>query len=182
MNNPIAAHAFAYAAHLGQKYGDVEYIVHPEQVVGVLREFGFVGDDIISAGYLHDVLEDTKVTYTDLVAYFDVGIAALVQAVTNEPGPNRRERHERTYPKIREHGSLAVALKLADRIANVRASIRGAGSNAKSKLKMYRGEYPQFRAMLFQRLDPALVLLMWAELDRLLDWDAKTYTFKGEAR
>ncbi len=55
-----------------------------------------------------------------------------------------------------------MRLKLADRIANVRAC--RAGGNTQ-KLRMYRKEHLAFRAALFVEdwADP-----MWAELDRLL--------------
>jgi hypothetical protein len=92
-----------------------------------------------------------------------------VYAVTNEKGKNRETRHRLTYPKILTHGKLgSVALKLADRIANVEAcrlfSNRGL-------LAMYQHEHAGFRYALFGERsltekvhEPAL----WMHLDNLM--------------
>jgi (p)ppGpp synthase/HD superfamily hydrolase len=74
-------------------------------------------------------------------------------------GRNRKERHEKTYPKTAKNPK-AVILKLADRIANVTFSVR----SGEDKLRMYKKEHESFRAILFdgQNLD------MWERLDALM--------------
>jgi (p)ppGpp synthase/HD superfamily hydrolase len=165
-----AARAFAYAAHLGQKYGEANYITHLDHAVDVARRFGVRAPGLIAAVYLHDTIEDTKVTFEDLVAVFDLGIARLVYAVTDKPGKNRAERHEATFPGILAVGYPAVLVKLADRLANVETSARGPN---KSKLAMYRKEYPRFRAALKvvgSNSGADAGSKMWAHLDSLLDF------------
>jgi (p)ppGpp synthase/HD superfamily hydrolase len=88
---------------------------------------------------------------------FGEEVARLVHAVTNEPGPNRKQRGMATYPKIRDAGDCAVALKLADRIANVEMGGK--------LVAMYAKEYEDFRRALYT---PGQNEPMWAHLDSLL--------------
>lgn len=81
----------------------------------------------------------------------------LVGAVTNEPGPNRKTRSALTYPKIRQ-SDKSIALKLADRIANI--------SQGGSLVEMYRKEYPEFRHGLFIPTKDQRILDMWKALDK----------------
>ncbi len=85
----------------------------------------------------------------------------LVYAVTTEDGQNRAERNKKTYPKIRSTPN-AVQLKLADRIANVEASL----SNNPKKLKMYKEEYSEFQLAL---KTSGVAEPMWNHLELLLE-------------
>ena len=159
------AKQFATEAHGTQKYGRQPYSYHLEAVANVLGEFGYHDESLQSAAWLHDVLEDTSVTYEDLIrAGFPVIVATYVQCVTAEGGESRKERNRLAYKKIRK--SLeATVLKLADRIANVRECV----SNKDPKLRVYRGEYSEFRTALMTGDQDARK--MWRELDELLEWD-----------
>lgn len=165
-----AARAFAYAAHLGQKYGEYHYITHLDHTVDILTRFGLVDKEfpeLFAAAYLHDTIEDTKVTYDDIAAVFGIRVAYLVSAVTDQPGKNRKDRHARTYPRIRAGGPWAIMVKLADRIANVETSSRGPN---KQKLDMYKKEYTEFREALYIPQQPDTIEKMWAHLDSLLGY------------
>lgn len=158
--NQAWARALAVKAHGEQKYGDVPYEVHLDAVVAVLKEFGNFDEVSLCAGYLHDVLEDTQVTKMRIWQECGDEISILVELLTDQPGRNRAERHAATYPGIALHPK-AVTLKLADRIANVRASrVKG----KEGLLRMYQKEYGEFKAALKGEHHGA----MWAELDRLL--------------
>jgi (p)ppGpp synthase/HD superfamily hydrolase len=155
--------AFAMKAHGAQRYGPLPYAFHLAAVEGVLRRFGFHSDEMISAAWLHDTLEDTATTAADLW-WLGPSLLGVVEAVTNEPGKNRKERAARTYPKIRA-SVAATALKLADRIANVEAGVLRADAG-QGLLEMYRREHISFGVALRYE-DPALDP-MWAHLDSLL--------------
>lgn len=158
------ARRFAVKAHGAQKYGADPYVIHLDAVARVLREHRF-GREWIVAAYLHDLIEDTPITAADLyLAGFGRVAVEMVEAVTNEPGANRKERAAGTYPKIRR--SLeAVVLKLADRIANVEASRR---SNP-DLLAMYRKEHAAFRSALWREGEAAD---LWERLDVAIGMEA----------
>jgi (p)ppGpp synthase/HD superfamily hydrolase len=140
--------AGAHAA-VGQKYGDLPYVAHLDQVVAILRESGF--DTFLHdiTGFLHDIIEDTKVTAEDLTR-FDIPqrVIRAVEFLSDEEGHNRKTRKANTYKRVQrdiaaggEHISIGLAVKWADRIANLRASTQ---SNP-GLLKMYRKEWEVFR-------------------------------------
>lgn len=147
-----AARAFAAAAHRAQKYGDQPYTVHLSAVREVLHGFGFRGD-ILTAAWLHDVVEDTPTQVGTLDSAFGRNVADLVWAVSGF-GVNRKERNANAYAKIRELPEAAI-LKLADRIANVEAS-----RTDPTRLAMYRKEQPGFEQALKGLGDAR----MWARL------------------
>lgn len=157
---------FAIKRHAGQKYGDLPYAAHLADVVLMLIGAGFTEPEMEAAGWLHDVLEDTPTTLGEIDRLLGSPVAVLVHAVTSEPGRNRKERNEQTYPKIRQAGPLAVGLKLADRIANVQSCWR----TRDAKLFMYHREYRDFRAALRNGDDDPRVIALWLALDGLLGW------------
>lgn len=138
----------ALTAHGNQKYGTEPYGVHLQAVKDVLirSQIREEGDPVMHmAAWLHDVLEDTAVTYSQLESKFGKEVADLVQAVTDEPGANRKERAIKTYAKIRAFGPRAVILKVADRIANTEYSQK----HRSPQWKMYRREFPAFSTALY---------------------------------
>ncbi len=151
-----SARALAEIVHAQQKYGNRPYLNHLADVVGVLGEYGFSDDSaLMAAAWLHDAIEDTAATPVQIATLISPEVADLVWAVTDEPGDTRHARKLATYPKIR-NTPHSVALKLADRIANVRAS-----SKSRPKLDIYREEHLEFRRALWREGE---FVDMWAEL------------------
>jgi len=138
----------AISLHGTQTYDKHPYYYHLEQVVDVLKEFEFTEDKYIISGYLHDVMEDTAISYNDIKNQFGEEIAEIVYAVTDELGRNRKERKAKTYPKIKANED-AIIVKLADRIANVRNSLKHKPEMA----KMYAKEFEGFKEALYTPMD-----------------------------
>ena len=83
---PKLAEEYARIYHEGQfrKSGKLQYIVHPENVVSYLRQFG-VNDDIsLSIAWLHDTLEDTSLTYGEIRNTFGAQVAHGVYLLTRD--------------------------------------------------------------------------------------------------
>ena len=123
----------AVSMHGKQKYGNKPYFYHLEQVVNVLREFDNDSESYLIAGYLHDVLEDTSLSYQKLLRQFGEFVADMVYDVTDEQGKTREEKKRKTLPKTAQNKD-AIIIKLADRIANLRMG---------GKKDMYIKEYPE---------------------------------------
>ncbi|MGV8847104.1 MAG: HD domain-containing protein [Propionicimonas sp.] len=104
------AERIATAAHAGQvdKAGN-PYILHPKYVADDLASDGY-DDDVVIAGWLHDVVEDTKITLDDLRAAgaSEVTLNA-VDAVTRRAGETYMDMIRRAAA---DEGGRAV--KLAD--------------------------------------------------------------------
>ena len=135
----------ALLAHHNQKYDIFPYEKHLRDVVRIIQKF--FGDDetLIISAWLHDSIEDTYLTYNKIKQVFGIEVAEIVFAVTDELGRNRAERHDKTLPKIQAAGWKAIAVKLADRIANVEHSVK---SNHEL-FDMYRREYAEFSHALY---------------------------------
>lgn len=142
------AQLFAKQAHEGQFYGKNEdYIFHLESTWKIAVDYD-LRTPIQVACWLHDILEDTEVTYSQLLDNFGFEIAELVYSVTDELGRNRKEREMKTYEKIFEYGKDAALLKLCSRIANIHYS---KSKNYKFFL-MYQKEHIMF-STLYEKLN-----------------------------
>ena len=144
-------------AHGNQTYDTIyPYHKHLDDVVDVLKRFGFSGKYIV-AGYLHDIIEDTALSYNKVKKYFGLEVAEMVYCVTDELGRDREEKKKKTLPKTASNPS-AIILKLADRIANIEHG---------GKIDMYAKEYQEFKGALYLNT-PSDGKKMWEYLDALL--------------
>ena len=116
------AKLFAIRAHMGQvrkSEPDKPMIMHPIGVGELLETFGY-DDNVVAAGYLHDVVEDTKYTIEDIENEFGTDIASLVIGAS-EPDKSL-SWEERKKHTIEETKKLPFRNKLvicADKINNL---------------------------------------------------------------
>lgn len=121
------AYDFAKEAHAGQKRSSGEdYIIHPCAVVEILADFGFDSSTVIAA-FLHDVLEDTEVTYDQLKEEFGEVICNLVEGVTKLDKLRFLDKEEAQAENFRKifiamaKDLRVIIIKLADRLHNMRS-------------------------------------------------------------
>lgn len=127
---------FAIAAHaaVGQKRVTGEpYSDHPERVVAILRSAGFNRDEdrpLLAAAFLHDVLEDTKVTKELIGQLFGAEVMGLVVALSDVytktafPDLNRASRKELEHRRMGTESGVAQTAKSADVLDNARGLAR----------------------------------------------------------
>jgi len=103
----------------------------------------------------HDVFEDGRLTYNDLLEVVNteefgnykaaVMVADIVYCVTDEKGKSRKERkNEKYYREIKEN-HLAIFVKLADLSANILFS----KLTNSSMFDKYKQEWPNFKEKLY---------------------------------
>tara|TARA_R110002074_G_C12218140_1_gene636947 strand:- start:50 stop:568 length:519 start_codon:yes stop_codon:yes gene_type:complete len=141
----VREYAFNKHREVNQKYDDKCYTYHLECVYGTAQQFLMLipdqdREDVLSACYLHDIIEDARETYNDVLKQTNKRVAELVYALTNEKGKNRKERASDKYYKGIRETEYAGFIKLCDRIANVEYS-QQTGS---SMFKKYRSENKEF--------------------------------------
>lgn len=122
MNIKNIAKKFAIEAHKGQiRKSDPEkpMIIHPINVGNILEEYGF-DENIIAAGYLHDVVEDTKYTKEDIQKKFGKDIESLVMGAS-EPDKSLswEERKLHTIETIKSLDLRHKSVVCADKISNL---------------------------------------------------------------
>ena len=121
------ARVFATAAHAAvaqlRKYTNEPYIVHPAEVVSIVKSVPH-DEAMLAAAWLHDVVEDTGVTLEIVRAEFGDDVAELVGWLTDVSRPDHGNRAARKAVD-RAHSAMAPAraqtVKLADLISNTRS-------------------------------------------------------------
>ncbi|MFQ5897367.1 MAG: RelA/SpoT family protein [Candidatus Methylomirabilia bacterium] len=124
----LLTHAFRFSelSHQGQQRASGEpYLSHPLEVASLLVRFR-MDVTTVTAGLLHDVLEDTGTTKEDLVREFGPEIAELVDGVTKIGKLAFASREERQAENFRKmlvamaRDIRVLVVKLADRLHNMR--------------------------------------------------------------
>lgn len=118
------AYDFAEHAHQGQKRMSGEpYFVHVLETAKTLAALG-MDTATIAAGFLHDVLEDTKVTEEEIEREFGKDILFLIKGVT-KLGALKYSGYERHVESLRKffmamaNDLRVVIIKLSDRLHNL---------------------------------------------------------------
>lgn len=122
---------FAGEAHIGQKVPgtEISYVVHitnvcMEAITAIVNSPNHQLDTdlIIQGALLHDTIEDTKVTYNDLLKHFGHKVAKGVLALSkNQNLPTKQEQMQDSLTRIIEQGPEIRVIKMADRIQNLQA-------------------------------------------------------------
>jgi guanosine-3',5'-bis(diphosphate) 3'-pyrophosphohydrolase len=114
------AKEFATKAHAGQKRknSDDDYITHPIRVANRLEKEGF-SEELICAGYLHDVVEDTIYEIEDIEREFGTKVAMLVAAHTEDKSKSWKERKQHTIQIMKDADKEVKYLIIADKLDNL---------------------------------------------------------------
>src|SRR6476620_9591013 len=120
------AYEYSEKAHTGQKRksGD-PYFIHPASVAGVITSLR-LDTASVCAGLLHDVVEDTLATTTDIEREFGQEVAFLVDGVTKLSKINFASKEDRQAENFRKmlvamaRDIRVLLVKLCDRVDNMR--------------------------------------------------------------
>jgi (p)ppGpp synthase/HD superfamily hydrolase len=131
----VEAFLFSYNSHFDNHRKDsrVPYIVHPMDVASVLMKNN-ASEDVIIAGLLHDVVEDTEIELDELYEKFGEKIASLVDGISepekyrkiksrDKRKANWKERKIHTIDNIRTADYDLKLLTCADKLSNIRDMI-----------------------------------------------------------
>src|SRR6056297_3457599 len=120
------AYDYARRMHEGQaRHSGEPYFTHPVSVAAILTEQR-LDDATIATALLHDTIEDTKSTYTDIAAKFGSDVAELVDGVTkltNLELSSREPKQAENFRKLfmaMSKDLRVILVKLADRLHNMR--------------------------------------------------------------
>jgi (p)ppGpp synthase/HD superfamily hydrolase len=122
--SPLTRDALAFAdqRHAGQlrEIDDLPFVTHPLEVACLLHEAGY-SDEVVAAGVLHDVLEDTDAERGDIETRFGRRVAELVDAVTDDPAiEDDAERKAALRRQVARAGECAAAVFAADKVSKAR--------------------------------------------------------------
>ena len=137
---PALTYATAAHAAVGQrrKYTHEPYIVHPIRVANTVDSYGGT-DDMISAAYLHDVVEDTRITIEDINDMFGSVVAVIVDGLTDVSVPEDGNRAVRKAMD-RQHSADATWAAQFVKCADIIDNASDIGDNDPSFNVVYRKE------------------------------------------
>jgi len=117
---------FATKAHAGQyrKTTRIPYIVHPLGVAKILINAN-CKEEIVAAGVLHDTIEDTSVTLSQIKEQFGGEVAKLVDGAT-EPDRDAswENRKQHTINFLKDAPIDIVLVACADKLDNVNSTMQ----------------------------------------------------------
>ncbi len=159
---------YAIKAHENQKRKDGKpYISHPISVAIELAK-NSADDDLISAGLLHDAIEDTTVTYDEIEETFGREIADLVLCDTENKKLPWEERKQSVIDFLSSSADRkAQMLICADKLANlkdIKNMLDEYGEDAWNVFKRGRQQQKWFYCKLVEALKPIDDLDMYKEL------------------
>lgn len=173
-----------------QKYDTIlPYSYHLDLVVKQVEKFSFLLTDdyianpnnsksspvhfrtiVILGAYCHDVIEDGRLTYNDILSKCEIGnyiasemVAEIAYLCTDYKGRDRNERKPQELYIDLAQNKLAVFVKLCDIIANSKYSLL----QNSSMLKKYKEEY-------YSKVKPHLYTDQYKEMFNYLE---KIYEF-----
>ncbi len=96
-------------------------VLHSTRVGMCLYNYGY-GHDVVLAGVLHDLIEDTTLSAEDIRREFGEEIFRLIEANTFDPAiADRLERAREMYSRCFAVGRDALLIKVADTLDNSRS-------------------------------------------------------------
>ncbi|TNF98701.1 MAG: HD domain-containing protein [Gammaproteobacteria bacterium] len=120
----MEALTFAAHKHRDQRRKDPDaspYINHPLCLANVLvNEGGITDTEILCGAILHDTVEDTETKQEELTKFFGHAISDIVMECTDDHSLEKHERKQAQIDHAPHLSKKAKAVKLADKICNLR--------------------------------------------------------------
>ena len=121
-----AAYAMARLAHSGQlRRDDSPYVTHCVAAADIAVDMGLDEDSIVAA-LLHDVIEDTQLSYQDIARQFGEPVANIVEGVTKLTRVQYTSKEDEQMENLRKmlmamaKDIRVILIKIADRLHNMR--------------------------------------------------------------
>ncbi len=92
---------------------------HLEDVVNRLKGLGVIDEEILSAGWLHEIIEETDVSFDDLYEQFGNRISVIVSSLTEDKTLPRKQRGKAYRLQLKEASFDAKLIKLCDISVNL---------------------------------------------------------------
>ncbi len=110
------------------------FILHPLEVAALLSGGG-ADDEVVAAGLLHDVVEDTDAELADLRRAFGARVCRIVAAVTEDPSiEDYAQRKAALRAQVAAAGPDAAAVYAADKVVKAR-ELRAEATHAEAALE-----------------------------------------------
>ncbi|PJA39366.1 phosphohydrolase [candidate division WWE3 bacterium CG_4_9_14_3_um_filter_39_7] len=141
-SSPLVKKALKYAtkAHLGtmRKDGTEPYINHPIRVA-TITEDTLHNETATTVALLHDVVEDTTLTFNYITEKFGSDVTRLIQFLTEKyANEDYEERKYRLINQLTHAPREVVCIKIADQIDNMESILRSKNNNCKNPWSIFK--------------------------------------------
>lgn len=155
------AYRVARNSHARQRRDEgLPYIIHPIRIANILMtKFKEANPSVVAAALLHDVVEDTPVTITQIKKIFDHQTYQLVQGMTrsrpkNETEAQKRKSKKKNFRKIMMSNKELNLIKSIDILDNMRSwRFIAKGHPSEKKFKRWLEEAKLFYLPLAKQTD-----------------------------
>lgn len=173
------AFQFAKKAHAGtyRKGTTIPYMKHLEETADIVRTLTD-NKRVIAAAYLHDILEDTSYTVSEIEEYFGSEVARLVESETENKyhGQPKEEtwkmRKKETIHHLQKASVETKMIALGDKLSNMRSIERDYEQIGDQLWDRFNTKDPNMHAWYYRSVCDSLNELKnsaaWKELDRLI--------------
>jgi (p)ppGpp synthase/HD superfamily hydrolase len=153
-----AAVKYAERMHAGQRQGDgTPYMLHPLEVAALLYHAG-APDHLVAAGVMHDLIEKTAVSESELRRRFGRRITALVRVVSDDDQiSGYATRKAALRSQVARAGDEALALFAADKLSKLRELRRETSRDRKRREPV--GRVRELRARRLRHYQRSLAML-----------------------
>lgn len=113
------------------------YSKHLEDVVNRLKSLGVIDEEILCAGWLHDVMDNTNASFDDLFEHFGRRISVLVSSLSKDPSLPRKQQETVYVKQLKESSFASKLILLCDISANL-SDLKNHESSKSKKLRIVR--------------------------------------------
>jgi len=170
----IKVYKFAAAAHHGQTITGttLPYTMHLtfvclELIAAFRAEPGHDEEMGVQCALLHDVLEDTDITYEQVTELFGQEVADGVLALTKNEALPKEEKMADSLRRVRQQPPVIWMIKLADRITNLHRPTPPHWTD--EKIMAYRDEALEIHTVLGEA-SPFLAARLQEKIEAYQEW------------
>jgi len=137
-NIVLKAKKFAFEKHKNQKRNDgiTPFSDHLEEVVNRLKNLGVSNEDVLSAAWLHDVIEHTSTTFDEVNEMFGNTIAVLVLSLSKDSKITKKDIETRYVSQLKNSSIQTKIIKFCDIAANLRDIVNSPISKTQKNKKI----------------------------------------------
>ena len=116
------AQKFAFEKHKNQirKDGVTTFSDHLEGVVNRLKNLGVTNQEILSAAWLHDTIENTNATFDEVNKIFGNTISVIVLSLSKDVNLTNKEKELQYIQQLKNSSHQAKIIKFCDISANLK--------------------------------------------------------------
>lgn len=149
---------------------------HLEDVVNRLKSLGVINQEILCAGWLHDVMEDKNISFDDLFEQFGSRIAVLVSSLSKDPSLPRKQQEAAYVKQLKESTIDSKLILLCDISANL-SDLKNNELSKSEKLRIIKQKRHYLTVikndLMNDRDHPKIITLIEAINDILKKWNQR---------